>query len=131
MSAAAAIPLRSTDLDSEIALISSPETRSLLGVIGCSRWPVRELPDARSASVEIGERDCAVVICGTADWRDVIKQARTAERQPGVIVVADKANDFEWLQVLEAGGHYMPLDKLIPSHLFSLVNILWRSWHQS
>ena len=130
MFAAAAAPTRSTDLDSQITLISSPESRSLLSLIGCSRWNAVELPDAEAASAELARGASPIVICGIRNWRKVVEAARKSARPPGVIVVAPKANDLEWLQVLESGAHYMPVDKLDAKHLFSLLNLLWRGWHK-
>jgi hypothetical protein len=91
---------------------------------------VKELTEVADARSEIERSEYPVVVCGITNWRGVLESARHSKRQPGVIVVAERANDFEWLQVLEAGCHYVPLDKLNPGTLFSLLNLLWRSWHE-
>jgi hypothetical protein len=71
-----------------------------------------------------------ILVCGIADWRNVVEAARKSVRPPGVIVVTTAANDLEWLEVLEAGAHYIALDQLRTPHLFSLLNLLWRGWHR-
>jgi hypothetical protein len=32
--------------------------------------------------------------------------------------------------VLQAGAHYLDVQNPDAAHLFSLLNILWRSWHK-
>jgi hypothetical protein len=128
MPAAVAVQSRSTDLESEIALICSPETESLLRTIGDSRWSVRKMPDNDAARAEIERGEWPILICGNKNWREVVEMAGKSRRRPAVIVVPEHASDFEWLRVLEAGGHYLPLDKLNHGQLFSLLNMLWRNW---
>ena len=126
----AAEPIRSTNLDCEIALISSPESKPLQQMIDYSRWHVTELPDLEAARTGLADGDCPIVICGTRDWRRILEIARSSVRPPSVVVVAPRADNFEWLQVLDAGAHYLPLDQLGAGQLFSLLNLLWRSWHK-
>jgi hypothetical protein len=131
MPSAAAAPLRSTDLDCQIVVIQSPETASLQKMMGCSRWNVTSLPDPDAIATQLASGAYPAVICGTQEWRKVVEAARKSTRPPGgVIVVAGDVNDLEWLDVLESGAHYLPLDKLNAAHLFSLLNHSWRSWHR-
>jgi hypothetical protein len=68
------------------------------------------------------------VICGDGEWREVVQAIRYVRHRPEVIVLTTKPKDSEWAEVLKAGAHYLDVRKLQAPNLFSLLNILWRSW---
>jgi len=101
-----------------------------LSLLDCSRWSVAKIDDPNAVGYQLAAGNCPVVICGSDDWLRVSRTARRSIRPPSVVVLAARPNDSEWLQVLESGGHYIPLKTLNAAKLFSLLNLLWRGWHK-
>lgn len=79
---------------------------------------------------QVKARCVPVVICGPGEWREVVEATRGSLHPPAVIVLTDAPNDSEWTEVLKARAHYLDVRNLDGPELFSLLNLLWRTWHR-
>jgi len=79
---------------------------------------------------QVKARRVPVVICGPGEWHEVVEATRRLLNPPAVIVLTDAPKDSEWAEVLKAGAHYLDLRNLEGPELFSLLNLLWRTWHK-
>lgn len=126
----ATAPTRSPFAECRVCLIGSAFSEGMLCLLGYSRWQVDQLPniDAAAAQLELGS--VPVVICGEGDWRKVVDAARCSPHPPAVIALTATPKDSEWAEVLKAGAYYLDVRNLDAAHLFSLLNLLWRTWHK-
>jgi hypothetical protein len=130
MTATAPVSARSKAADNaEVCLIGDHFPEAVLCLLGYSRWHVRQFADLATGLREIGQGRVAIALCGTKDWRKAMDEARRSSRGPAVIVLAETPNDREWLEVVDAGGIYLPVADLDAGHLFPLLSLQWRAWH--
>jgi len=130
MTATATAPARlNASGNAEVCLIGDHFPEAVLCLLGYSRWHVRLFDDLAAGLKEIEQGRVAVALCGTKDWRNAVDAARRSSRAPAVIVLAEMPNDSEWLEVVAAGGIYLPVANLDAGHLFPLLSLQWRAWH--
>lgn len=110
-------------------LIGSAISQPVLELLGYSRWQVERIPNLDAAARQIEAGLVPVLLCGEAEWREVVNAARRSPRPPAVIVLTIAPRDAEWTEVLKAGAHYLGVRNLDAGSLFSLLNLLWRAWH--
>ena len=131
MTATALTPTRTSAQNCLVSLIDSPLSEPVMRLLGCSRWRVERTPDVDAAVQQIERGLVPVVMCDTGDWRTVADAAQRSPHPPGLVVLTASPNDREWLEVLGAGAHYLPVSKLDAARLFSLLNLLWRGWRKA
>jgi DNA-binding response OmpR family regulator len=127
----ATMPIRPAAVNCQVSLITSSLSEPVRRLLDYSRWHVNQLSSVGEAAKQIEEGRVPVVMCGVEDWREVLETARRSPHPPSVIVLTAAPDDAEWLQVLGAGAHYLPVQKLNAAHLFSLLNLQWRGWHKA
>jgi CheY-like chemotaxis protein len=127
----ATMPVPPAPVTSQVSLITSSLSEPVLRLLDDSRWHVNRLSSVGEAAKQIEEGQVPVVMCGVEVWREVVETAGRSPHPPSVIVLTAAPDDGEWLQVLGAGAHYLPVPKLNAAHLFSLLNLQWRGWHKA
>jgi hypothetical protein len=130
MTATATSRARPTVTETEVCLIGDHIPEGVLCLLGYSRWHVRLFPDLVTGLREIELGHIPVAMCSTKDWRKAVDASRRSSRLPAVIVLAERPNDSEWLEVVAAGGIYMPVTEMDAGHLFPLLSLQWRAWHR-
>ena len=101
----------------------------MLRLLRYSRWHVEQVPNTETAVTRMSRGSVPLVICGAGNWRDVVAAARRSLRPPAVVVLTAAPRDSEWVEVLKADAHYLDVRHLDAPHLFSLLSLLWRAWH--
>jgi hypothetical protein len=127
----ATMPVPPVAVNCQVSLIASSLSEPVLRLLDYSRWHVNQLPSVEAATRQIEEGLVPVVMCGVENWQEVVETARRSPHPPSVIVLTAAPDDGEWLQVLGAGAHYLAVPKLNAAHLFSLLNLQWRGWHNA
>lgn len=116
-------------LEPSVFLTGSASTDHVANLFGCSRWKVRRVVDIDAATEHLETGSIPVVICGRAEWRNVLEAGRRSSRPPAIIVISGAPDDAEWMEVLEAGAYYLDGRSLCVPELISIVSLLWRNWH--
>lgn len=126
----ATAPLRSPSAASRVLVIGSASNASVLGLLRHSWWQLERMSSLEAVARQVKARSVSVVICGPGEWREVVEATRGSMHPPAVIVLTDAPKDSEWTEVLEAGAHYLDVRNLDGPELFSLLNLLWRTWNK-
>ena len=125
----ATAPTRHPFDEARVCVIGPGFNEPVMRLLGYSRWQVEPIPDVKAAAAEIECGSVPVVMCGTGDWRKVVEISRRAPHPPAIIVLTDAPKDNEWAEVLKAKACYLDVRNLDAPRLFSLLNLLWRVWH--
>lgn len=119
----------SPSMQPTVLLTGSVSREPVLDLLGCSRWTVRQAESLDAAAAPIEDGTVPLVICGPCDWRELVEASRNTLHPPAIVVLTGEPDDAEWMEVLNAGAHYVDARNLAGARLFSLLNLLWRGWN--
>jgi DNA-binding NtrC family response regulator len=112
-----------------LAVASGPSRDALRRIVGHSRWTLLEAATVAEADVHVRNRAALVLICDAVlpdgSWRDVLDRCLRLPQPPPVIVAADHADDFLWMEVLNAGGYNLLGKPFTEQEVFQIVSTAW------
>lgn len=102
---------------------------------GRTRWKMDRARTASEAGAFIAGNDVAVILCAAelpdGTWKDVLASVTENRRRARVVVLAGRADDHIWSDVLDSGGYDVLAKPLEASEAVRVISLAWRQWRDS
>lgn len=112
-----------------LAVGSESSRQELRRIVAHSRWTLLEAATIAEAVARTRARASLVLICDDVlpdgSWRDLLDHCRRLPQPLPVIVAAEHADDFLWMEVLKQGGYNVLGKPFAEQELFQLVSTAW------
>jgi DNA-binding NtrC family response regulator len=108
---------------------SGAAIEELARVLSHSRWELVRARDCRQATDILPGIGPAVVVSeftledGT--WLDILRESERAPCRPPVIVAANHADDYLWLEVLNGGAYNVIAMPFAELEVFRVISMAW------
>jgi DNA-binding NtrC family response regulator len=108
---------------------SGAAVEELARVLSHSRWELVRARDRRQATDILPGLGPAVVVSEVAledgTWQDVLCESAHSPCHPPVIVAANQADDYLWMEVLNGGGYNFIAMPFAEREVFDIISMAW------
>jgi len=119
-----------------LAVTAAADEAVLLETLsGRTRWKIHRAHTVAEANAFMKDNDVAVVLSAAAlpdgTWRDVLAGVAAHGRRARVIVLAGRADDRIWSEVLDSGGYDVLAKPFDATEAVRVISLAWRQWRDS
>jgi FixJ family two-component response regulator len=112
-----------------LAVASPLGLADLRRIFGHSRWTLLESDTLAAAMCQLRVLQSVVLVCEATlpdgSWKALVDHCRQLPVSPPVIVAADHADDFLWMEVLNRGAYNLLGKPFVEQEVFRVVSAAW------
>lgn len=124
------------DIITVLAVTAAADEAVFLDTLaGRTRWKIDRARTVAEAAAFMKNNEVAVVLSAAelpdGTWKDVLAGVVAHGRRARVIVLAGRADDHIWSEVLDSGGYDVLTKPFDAMEAVRVISLAWRQWRDS